>query len=88
MKISHRKPLDELSIDPVQARMALEEMGLLSDVEALVAHPETPAAIRHAWEFTLKFTRRSPSILAAAELLGWSEDQLDSIFKLGSQKTY
>jgi hypothetical protein len=88
MKIVYRKNMDELSIDPVQARMALEEMGLLSDVEALVAHPETPAAIRHAWEFTLKFTRRSPSILAAAQLLGWSEEQLDLIFVLGSQKTY
>ena len=87
-KITFRKPLDDLAIDPVQARVALEEAGLLADVEALVANPSTPAAIRQAWEYTLKFTRQSPSILAVAQALGWSDQVLDDLFIAGSRVEY
>lgn len=80
MKITVRKPLDELSVDPIQAREAIRRAGLLPQVEALIADPETPALVKSAWEYALVFKRQSPTILAVAQALGWTDEQLDALF--------
>lgn len=80
MKVVVRKPLDELSVDPIQAREAIRRAGLLPQVEALIADPETPALVKSAWEYALVFKRQSPTILAVAQALGWTDEQLDALF--------
>ena len=80
MKITHRLELDSLEVDPIQAREAIRRAGLLPQVEALIADPETPALVKSAWEYALKFKRQSPTILAVAQALGWTDEQLDALF--------
>jgi hypothetical protein len=80
MKITFRKNLDDLEVDPIQAREAIRRAGLMPQVEALIADPQTPDLIRSAWEYALKFKRRSPTILAVAQALGWTAEQLDALF--------
>jgi hypothetical protein len=80
MKITFRKNLDYLEVDPIQAREAIRRAGLMPQVEALIADPQTPELIRSAWEYALKFKRRSPTILAVADALGWTSEQLDDLF--------
>ena len=80
MKITYRKNLDDLEVDPIQAREAIRRAGLLPQVEALIADPTTPALVKSAWEYALKFKRQSPTILAVAQALGWTDEQLDALF--------
>jgi len=80
MKISHRKPLDELSVDPIQAREAIRRAGLLPAVEAYMNDPATDPLVKSAWEYALSFKRTSPTILSVASAMGWSDEQLDALF--------
>ena len=80
MKIVYRKNLDDLEVYPIQAREAIRRAGLMPQVEALIADPETPALVKSAWEYALKFKRQSPTILAVAQALGWTDEQLDALF--------
>lgn len=80
MKITYRKNLDDLEVDPIQAREAIRRAGLLPQVEALIADPETPPLVKSAWEYALSFKRQSPTILAVAQALGWTDEQLDALF--------
>lgn len=81
MKIVARKRLDELIVDPIQAREAIRRAGLLPQVEALIADPATDPLTKSAWEYALSFKRQSPTILAVAQALGWTDEQLDALFK-------
>ena len=88
MKIVYRKNLDDLEVDPIQAREAIRRAGLLPQVEALIADPETPALVKSAWEYALKFKRQSPTILAVAQALGWTDEQLDDLFRVANDIDY
>ncbi len=88
MKITYRKNLDDLEVDPIQAREAIRRAGLLPQVEALIADPETPALVKSAWEYALKFKRQSPTILAVAQALGWTDEQLDDLFRVANDIDY
>lgn len=63
-----------------QARAALHLAGLLDDVEAMMALPETPALAKLAWADAQEFKRNSPSLLSIAGALGLTEQQLDDLF--------
>ncbi len=63
-----------------QARAALHLAGLLDDVEAMMALPETPALAKLAWADAQEFKRDSPSLLGIASALGLTDAQLDSLF--------
>lgn len=63
-----------------QARAALHLAGLLDDVEAMMALPETPVLAKLAWADAQEFKRDSPSLLGIAGALGLTETQLDDLF--------
>lgn len=84
MKIVYRKNVDELSVSPRRARKALREAGLYDQVQALMDNPATDPNLVDAWEYALDFQRQSPLILGVAQALGWTEEQLDSLFVLAS----
>ena len=88
MKIVYRKPLDDLSVDPIQAREAIRRAGLSSAVEAYINDPATDPLVKSAWEYALSFKRTSPTILAVAEAMGWSDAVLDALFIAASQIEY
>ena len=88
MKIVYRKPLDDLSVDPIQAREAIRRAGLLSAVETYINDPGTDPLVKSAWEYALSFKRTSPTILSVASAMGWTDEQLDLLFVQASQIEY
>ena len=88
MKIVYRKPLDDLSVDPIQAREAIRRAGLLPAVENYINDPATDPLVKSAWEYALSFKRTSPTILAVAAAMGWTDDELDLLFVTASQIEY
>lgn len=63
-----------------QARAALHLAGLLDDVEALMAAPDTPALAKLAWADAMEFERQSPTIAALAGAVGLTEQDIDALF--------
>ena len=73
------------SIKASQARVALHRAGLLPAVTALVAAPETDEEIRIFWEYEVDLDRTSPALNLMAGALGLTSQQLDDLFRTGSQ---
>jgi hypothetical protein len=67
-------------VTPYQARVALLGAGLLDTVNALMAHEDTPAPAKIAWEYATYIERHSPFITALAPALGLTEQQVDDLF--------
>ena len=63
-----------------QARLALHQAGLLDQVEALMASPETPAAIRITYDDATEWWRDDPIIQAMALALNLPPEQMDALF--------
>ena len=73
------------SIKASQARVALHRAGLLASVTALVDNPATDAEIKIFWEYEVDLDRDSPALNAMAAALGLTSQQLDDLFRTGSQ---
>lgn len=63
-----------------QARAALHMAGLLDDVEAMMAAPETPVLAKLAWADAQEFKRTSPSLLGISGALALTDARLDDLF--------
>ena len=63
-----------------QAKAALLQAGLLSQVEALIAGPNTDAVTKLAWAEAIEFYRNSPTILTLSTALGLTSQQVDDLF--------
>ena len=66
-----------------QARAALYQAGLLAGVESFVA--SASPLIQIAWADAQEFQRTSPTINALATQLGWTEGQVDDLFRAAAQ---
>jgi hypothetical protein len=65
-----------------QARLALLQVGLLSQVEEVITQADTATKI--TWEFTSTVERNSPLISSLAPSLGLSDTDLNNLFILAS----
>jgi len=74
-----------MTVSAYQGRVALLNAGLLDDVEALVAAPETAREVKLAWEYATEWYRTSPLIISLAASLSLTEAQLDDLFAAGAQ---
>lgn len=74
-------------VSPYQARAALDDIGLLDDVETLMLNPGTPKKAKLAWQHAQEFRRDSPTVLVMSAQLGITEAQLDALFLAASQIT-
>jgi hypothetical protein len=65
-----------------QARLALLQAGLLDTVNNTVANMTGPQgdAARIEWEFSSEVYRNRPLVLALAQMLNWSDAELDALF--------
>lgn len=66
-----------------QARLALLQAGLLSQVEAAIAAMEDPVqrqAVQIEWEYAAEINREHPWVQGLATALGLNETQLDDLF--------
>lgn len=68
-------------VSKFQGKAALLQAGLLTDVEALVADPQTDPLVVLAWNDVTEFRRLSPMIAGIASALGWTDEQLDTLFE-------
>jgi hypothetical protein len=74
-------PRAPLSVSPRQARLALHALGLLDQVDALVA--QGPAELRISWEFSTEVRRDDPGVIALATHLGIA-DRLPELFTMAA----
>ena len=79
------KRKDELKvkvITPLQAKMQLDKIGLLEDVEAMVASNRQTQLY---WEYALEIKRDHPTLQTMASALGLNDEQLDEMFMEASK---
>ena len=70
-----------------QARLALLQAGLLSQIEAAIAGIEEAGqrqAVQIEWEYAAEANREHPWVQALATALGLTEAQLDDLFTLAA----
>lgn len=70
------------SVTPLQIRKALRHAGLKEAVDAMIAN--VPEEISEEWEYATTIDRHNPTLLAAAQGLGMSEEQVDDLFRLAA----
>jgi hypothetical protein len=67
------------SVTPRQARLALLNAGLLSQVQAAVGASEEATKI--SWDFATVINRDDPLIIAIGSALDLSSEQIDALFE-------
>jgi hypothetical protein len=63
----------------LQARLALRQVGLIDQVNALVA-ASTSSEIQDTWEYASEVDRQNPILLSLSQQLSLSSSQIDAIF--------
>jgi len=66
------------TVTPKQARLALDDAGLLSTVETAIQNG--PKAWQITWEYATEINRKDPMINALATLLNLTSTQIDNLF--------
>jgi len=79
---AQRKALVPTMLTPRQARLALLAVGLLDEVETLLANDK---AMQIWWEYSLDIQRNHEHIVAMGGALGLTETQLDDLFIDGAK---
>lgn len=65
------------TITPLQAKLQLLVMGLLDEVDTMVA---TDRKVQLYWEYALVIERNNDILLSMSEQLGLTSEQLDNMF--------
>lgn len=73
------------SCTPFQGRIALVNADLMSQVDAIMADPNTPQETKIAWEYAIEWRRMSPMIVSLGGALGLTAEQIDDLFKQAQQ---
>jgi len=68
------------SLSRADFKLGLLEMGELDNVQALMDDPATDPRIKIMWEDSGRFERMHPDLLQLAEVMGYTEEQLDELF--------
>lgn len=69
-------------ISPRQIRMAMTQLGLRNDVEAVVAAGDQD--MKDWYQFSTFFDRNHPQVLAMAAALNVDDQELDTLWALGA----
>lgn len=72
-------------VSPYQARMALENAGLLTTVNSMVSAANTQVQL--SWTYSNEIHRESPFIVALGSQLGLTNTQIDQLFIAAAQIT-
>ena len=76
-KAEYRKSQVPKSITPLQSKLQLLEVGLLDDVDVMIA---TDRKVQLYWEYASVIERDNEVLLLMAGQLGLTEEQLDELF--------
>ena len=81
---AERERLDAMTASRFQAKAALDDAGLLDQVEAYMAGDDVPRRVKLAWQ-EASFRRGSRMINDIGAELGLSETEIDELFKAAQQ---
>jgi len=74
-----------VAVSRLQGILALDEAGLYDEVLGVVNDPNTPRAVRLAWENAQTFERSSQALAYLAQKVGITSQQLDDLFAAASE---
>lgn len=72
-------------LTPAQARLALDSIGKLDDVENLILNPQTPKEAKILWNHATYFDRKNPVLISLATAIGLDSNQVDQLFTEGAK---
>jgi hypothetical protein len=72
---------ESASVSAFQAFAALEDVGYLAQVEAMMEDPATSKKTRLAFQKAQVFKRNSPTMASIADALELTESQIDGLFE-------
>lgn len=72
---------ESVKVSKFQATQALDDLGFLDQVEALMADPATPKKTVRAWKLAQEFRYMSPTVQEFKGKLGLTDAQLDQLFE-------
>lgn len=75
---------ESASLSRADFKLGLLDMGELDNVKAVMADPETPERVVIMWEDSERFSRMHPDLLSFAQVMGYTENQLDQLFGIES----
>ena len=75
---------ESASLSRADFKLGLLDMGELDAVKAVMEDPETPERVVIMWEDSARFNRMHPDLLSFAQVMGYSEQQLDQLFGIGA----
>jgi hypothetical protein len=76
---------ENMIVTRFQALVAMHNAGLLETVKTIMADPATDVLVKLAWDNAQTFERMSPTVLALAQTLSLTDEQLDTLFTQASQ---
>lgn len=68
-------------VSPFQGRASLLHANLLDEVETMMANAATPRQIKLAWEYATEWRRLSPMLIAMAQQLQLTDEQVDDLIR-------
>ena len=71
---------ESASLSRADFKLGLLEMGELDAVKALMDDPDADPRIKIMWEDSGRFERMNPDLLSFAEVMEYTESQLDQLF--------
>ena len=77
---AERERLDAMTASRFQAKVALDDAGLLDQVEAYMSGENVPRRVKLAWQ-EASFRRGSNMVNQIGSELGLSEEEMDGLFK-------
>jgi hypothetical protein len=74
-------------VSPRQARLALLNAGLLSNIETAITSLEEPtkSAVQIEWEYAVSIERNSSWVIAMTESLGMTPEDVDDLFEIAKE---
>lgn len=86
-EVERLKPIvvrESASLSRADFKLGLLDMGELDNVQALMDDPDTDPRIKIMYEDSGRFERMHPDLLQLAEVMGYTEEQLDELFGIKS----
>lgn len=81
-------PVEELKdVTPRQIRQALILSGItLDQIDQAIDSLDEPtkSLARVEWEYSIAFQRHRPLVSQVAQMLGWTDEQLDALWRLAA----
>ena len=77
-----KKARERAKLSRAEFKLALLDIGELDSVKAAMADPSADPRAVILWEDALEFKRTNKDLLALADELGYTEEQLDEIFSI------